>query len=186
MKMRTLLASVVAVVVTAGLVFAAEKEFKASCPVSGGPAKESSFVEFEGAKVYFCCQGCPKKFEADSEKYASKAHYQMLQTGEAIQVACPLSGKPVNAETATELVEQKVAFCCGGCQKKFKEADDQLALALSPAAFVKAFTTQTECPVSGKKISAAVSTKHDGKNVYFCCEGCVPAFEADPEKYTKK
>jgi Cu+-exporting ATPase len=38
------------------------------CGMTVDPAKAPS-VEHEGAKVYFCCQGCAAKFRADPDKY---------------------------------------------------------------------------------------------------------------------
>src|SRR5687767_14544100 len=49
------------------------KEFKATCPVSGGAAKEESSLAYKGKKVYFCCNNCPKSFEKDTDKFAAKA-----------------------------------------------------------------------------------------------------------------
>lgn len=43
-----------------------------SCPVMGGAINKAIFVEYQGKKVYFCCQGCPAAFKADPEKYISK------------------------------------------------------------------------------------------------------------------
>jgi YHS domain-containing protein len=45
------------------------------------------------------------------------------------------------------------------------------------------------CPVMGHAIkdkSKAVKYEHKGKTYYFCCEGCVKKFKADPAKYMKK
>ena len=46
-----------------GDALAAEKEFKATCPVSGGPAKEAHSVDYHGKKVYFCCPNCNHRAE---------------------------------------------------------------------------------------------------------------------------
>src|SRR5687767_7636725 len=89
----------------------AEAEFAATCPVSGQPAGEDHFVEHQGKKVYFCCDNCPKAFEGDPEKFATKVHFQWLQTGQIVQVACPLTGRAINPDTAVELDGVKVAFC---------------------------------------------------------------------------
>lgn len=43
-----------------------------TCPVMGNPINPSLSVEFEGKKVYFCCNGCPEAFLADPEKYRDK------------------------------------------------------------------------------------------------------------------
>lgn len=35
------------------------------CPVSGEPVNKSLSVEFEGRKVYFCCEHCVEKYKKD-------------------------------------------------------------------------------------------------------------------------
>ena len=45
---------------------------------------------------------------------------------------------------------------------------------------------QTTCPVMGGKINRAIFADHEGKRVYFCCEGCVVPFKKDPARYIKK
>ncbi len=42
------------------------------CPVMGNPIDKNIFVEYQGKKVYFCCQGCPAVFQADPQKYLAK------------------------------------------------------------------------------------------------------------------
>ncbi len=42
------------------------------CPVMGGKINKAVFTEYKGKKVYFCCAGCDKKFNADPAKYISK------------------------------------------------------------------------------------------------------------------
>ena len=36
-----------------------------SCPVSGEPIDKTKSVEFEGRKVYFCCDHCVDKYKKD-------------------------------------------------------------------------------------------------------------------------
>ena len=45
---------------------------------------------------------------------------------------------------------------------------------------------QTTCPVMGGKINKDIYTDYKGERVYFCCEGCIPEFQKDPEKYIQK
>jgi YHS domain-containing protein len=126
-----------------GLVaFAAdEKKFKATCPVSGKPAVEDKTVEYKGAKVYFCCGGCPAAFEKDTAKYAAKANQQLVATEQATQVKCPLSGGKLNPEATVTVGDVKVQFCCNKCQGKVADAkaDDQVTMAFSDEAFKKGF-----------------------------------------------
>lgn len=172
-------------VAVASMLGAAEKKIDCKCPVSGAPAKEASAVDYKGAKVYFCCNNCPKAFAANTEKFAAKANAQLVQTGQAVQVACPLSGKACNKEKSTEVAGVKVAFCCDGCKGKAEKDSDALALLFG--AFDKGFTTQTKCPLSGKDINPEVAAvEHEGKKVYFCCPGCPDGFKAEPAKFTAK
>jgi Cu(I)/Ag(I) efflux system membrane fusion protein len=45
---------------------------------------------------------------------------------------------------------------------------------------------QTICHVMGLAINKNLFTMYKGKKVYFCCPGCKPEFEKDPEKYLAK
>ncbi len=161
-------------------------EFKATCPMSGGPAKEASFVMHKGKKVFFCCNNCPKNFEKDPSAVSAKVHYQFAETGQMIQVACPFTGRKVNPDATVELGSAKVSFCCNNCKGKFDKTADEEKLALVFGDISKGFTLQTECPVSGKAIKVDQSVEHQGKKVYFCCGNCPKAFEKEPAKFLSK
>lgn len=137
--------SIVCSVLAIGLVaYAAEekaKEFKETCPVSGAPAKQDKTAEYKGAKVYFCCENCPKAFAKDTAKFAVKANKQLVSTGQAVQVKCPLSGGKLNPDASVEVGGTKVTFCCNNCKGKVSEAtgDAQAELVFSDAAFAKGY-----------------------------------------------
>lgn len=186
MKIRFLSAAVAAVAI-AFVSYAADeakKEFDAKCPVSGKPAKEDKTADYLTKKVYFCCDGCPKAFSKDPDKFLTKVNHQLVETGQAKQIGCPFSGGPVKEGTEIEVDGAKVGFCCEKCQAKAEKSDDKLALIF--ASIKKGFTLQTTCPVSGKPINTEASTEHDGKKVFFCCAGCPAAFEKDPAKFADK
>jgi YHS domain-containing protein len=42
------------------------------CPVSGKPIDPTKFVDFEGKRIAFCCDNCPKAFAADPAKFKDK------------------------------------------------------------------------------------------------------------------
>ena len=42
------------------------------CPVSGKAINVAQSVDYQGKKVYFCCDGCPAAFEKDPSKYTAK------------------------------------------------------------------------------------------------------------------
>jgi YHS domain-containing protein len=142
--MRNVGIGLCAVAVLALASFAAEEKaekFSAKCPVSGKDAIETSTVEHNGGKVYFCCENCPAAFKKDTAKYAAKANAQLVSTKQAKQTKCPLTGRALNAEQTVEIAGVKVTFCCGNCKGKAAGAtgDAQTELVFSDAAFKKGF-----------------------------------------------
>ena len=39
------------------------------CPVMGGKINKAIFTDYQGKRVYFCCDGCPAVFAKDPAKY---------------------------------------------------------------------------------------------------------------------
>lgn len=74
-------------------------------------------------------------------------------------------------------------------------ADAQVNLAAATAAEGAARTGSvgdpyplTTCPVSGEKLGGMgdpVVYDHNGREIRFCCSGCIKDFKADPDKYIK-
>jgi len=160
--------------------------FKATCPMSGGAAKQEHSVDYLGKKVYFCCEKCPEGFKKDPAKVAAKTYCQMCETAQLTQVACPLSGHDVDAGAAVTVNGAKILFCCEKCVAKVTaaSADEKLSLVFGKPE--TGFTLQTACPVSNKPIKTDVSVENEGKKVYFCCPGCPDAFKKDPAKFADK
>ena len=118
---------------------------------------ESHVVELKnGTKVYFCCDNCPKAFKANPKKYDLAVHRQMLETGQIKQVACPLTGKPVNKEQTVEVGTTEVGFCYDKCKGKYEKASDEekLKLLFSNAAMKKGFKSTKEKDKKEKKDAA--------------------------------
>ena len=117
----------------------------AKCPVAGTKAaKEDQSAEYRGAKVYFCCGGCPEAFAKDKAKYSTKANHQLAQTGQAKQEKCPLSGGDLNKDATADVAGVKVTFCCNNCKGKVEKAkdDEKLELAFADKAFDKGFKVE--------------------------------------------
>ena len=74
-----------------------------------------------------------------------------------------------------------VLIAIAGCKKKAEPAKPQ-----GDTNSVSAAVEQTVCPVMGGKINKDIFTEYKGKKVYFCCPGCKPEFEKNPEKYINK
>ena len=126
--------------VSAGTLDAADLS-NAKCPVSAQPVSEDASVKYKNADLYFCCNNCPKAFAKDEAKFATKANYQLVASGQYKQKACPFSGRKLNPATAIKLVNVPVTFCCNNCKNKANDAEGeaQLELVFSEAAFAKGF-----------------------------------------------
>jgi YHS domain-containing protein len=44
-------------------------ERQALCPITGEKIDPSTFVDYQGKRVYFCCASCKKAFLKDPQKY---------------------------------------------------------------------------------------------------------------------
>ena len=113
----------------------------AKCPIAGSPAMKGLSVDYKGGKVYFCCAGCPESFQANPKAHAVAANKQLFVTGQAKQIACPMTGGAVDKSKTVMVDGKAVAFCCDGCLGTAKEsAGAELdAMLFSDEAFDKAF-----------------------------------------------
>jgi YHS domain-containing protein len=141
MKSRIVLASVAAMAMLVATLYAADKLEGIKCPVSGKAVKADKTVDYKGAKVYFCCENCPKAFEKDTAKFAVKANEQLVATGQYVQKACPLSGQKLNAEKTVKVDGVTVTFCCEKCQGAVTKAegDKKAEMVFNDKAFEKGF-----------------------------------------------
>ena len=146
MKAHTLIVAALMVTLTVAITLAADKDKKdplagIKCPVTGKPVKAASAVDYKGAKVYFCCDNCPKAFAANTSKFSAKANHQLVGTSQAKLVKCPLLGKKLNPATKISIAGVNVCFCCNGCKGKATKVSgkDQVALLFSDAKFAKGY-----------------------------------------------
>jgi YHS domain-containing protein len=51
---------------------AAKGERQTLCPVMGGKIDKSVYADYQGKRVYFCCESCKEQFAQDPEKYIEK------------------------------------------------------------------------------------------------------------------
>ena len=141
MKARMIVFSAAALLACA-TVYAADVKLEGiKCPVSGKAAKAASSVDYKGGKVYFCCDQCPDAFKNETTKFAAKANMQLVATGQANEVKCPITGNDLNPATAIDVSGVKVAFCCNNCKVKVSKAegDEQVNLVFGEEAFKKGF-----------------------------------------------
>jgi transcription elongation factor Elf1 len=114
-------------VVIASLCFclSAQAADELKCPVSGKPASKDHAAKYKDGQVFFCCDNCPKAFEENTKKFATKANMQLVESGQYKQTKCPLSGEAVDASTAVKVGDLSVSFCCDKCKAKFEAAKDK-------------------------------------------------------------
>jgi len=74
------------------------------CPVTGDAINPDIFVDYNGRRIYFCCDMCPPQFKKEPEKYLKKLDEQMKSgagakppeaaapavAGEAVVYTCPM------------------------------------------------------------------------------------------------
>ncbi len=152
------------------------------CPVMGNPINLSVSMMADDGPVYLCCPGCDKKINAEPKKFAKKIAEQraVLAKLPRVQVACPVTGKPIDKKAFIEEDGKKVYFFCDKCPKTYKKDPSKYKGKL-----LASYTYQTTCPVMGNSIDPSVfTTLKNGQKVYFCCSGCIKKFHDTPEKYT--
>ncbi len=101
------------------------------------------------------------------------------------QSVCPVMGGKIQRNVFTDYKDQRIYFCCPGCEKSFNKAPEKFIKIMAERG-EKPAQLQTVCPVMGGKIQKSSFADYKGKRVYFCCKGCSAAFNKDPEKYIKK
>ena len=128
--MKTLRFGIAAILllVLAALSFAEEKEGEkvpelkpqTVCPVMGGKINKEIYVDYQGQRIYFCCNGCPETFRKDPEKYMKKLAASNVLP-ESVQTVCPVMGGKINKEIYVDYEGRRAYFCCKGCPEMFKK-----------------------------------------------------------------
>lgn len=108
--------------------------------------KEEFTADHRAGKIYFCCGGCLKAFQADPTKFSAQANMQLVSTKQFAQTACPLTDGDIDSSKTISVGGQDVAFCCGSCQQKVEAAAEQerVAMIFADEAFEKSFSKVAE------------------------------------------
>ena len=160
------------------------------CGMKVDPAKAAATVEHEGAKYYFCCQGCAAKFRAAPEKYLKPVAPSLATLGgdtlSAIDPVCGMKVDPAKAAATVERGGANYYFCSRGAPK-FRAAPEKYLKPAAPSLVTLGGDTLSAIdPVCGMKVDpakAAATVEHEGANFYFCSQGCAAKFRSAPEKY---
>ena len=124
-----------------------------TCVVSGDEINESDLKDHEHStykdgKVYFCCGGCKMDFDESPKKFAAKANFQLVASGQYTQTACPVNKGKIHTAKAKKNLKKvtvsgmEVDLCCPGCLKKYNKANDKFALIFSDKGYEKGFASK--------------------------------------------
>ena len=73
---KILLVALAVLALTTGALAAGQSQTQIVCPVLGGKIDKKVYVDYQGKRIYFCCQGCEAEFKKDPEKYMKKMQDQ--------------------------------------------------------------------------------------------------------------
>jgi YHS domain-containing protein len=141
-----------------------------------------------------------KTFEQDPDAYLKKMDEAIIamETGDYPLGTCVVTGKELGSMgEPVDYVHDNhlVRFCCAGCIKPFEKDPDKYTAKIDEARAKQAAEAAPRpypldtCIVSGGELGSMgepVSRVYKGQEVKFCCAGCIPSFESDPDKYMKK
>jgi len=90
---------------------------------------------------------------------------------------CPVMNSPVSEKYRTEYNGQYVYFCCQGCVTMFEKEPAKYIAELSKEDLA-AIQPNEICPITNEKNpNKSLWVEHEGRKVYFCCEGCVNMYK---------
>jgi YHS domain-containing protein len=160
------------------------------CPVMGGPIDGQTFIEYQGRRIDFCCDACPKDFKADPAKFLAK-----LEQVSTRQVHCPVTGKAIDPKLSSEYEGKVAYFSSADALARFKAGPAKYAAALRPEAGLLArgataeddlFLTLT--PGGAAEIGKWKDLKpavYEGKTYLLRGDDGLKSFQANPAKYAK-
>ena len=104
-------------------------------------------------------------FDEAPNKFATKANFQLVTTGQYVQTGCPITGDaPGHTHHGLEDVRKvtvdgmNVDLCCPGCLKKYNKSSDKFSLLFSDKAYKKGFISASKM-IEKNKAKNAKKTK---------------------------
>jgi tetratricopeptide (TPR) repeat protein len=117
------------------------KELAFMCVMSNQPSFAKFTMNYKGAKLYFCCDGCQEEFTTNLAKFSAKANHHLFVTKQAKMTKCPFTGRPLNPAFKTIVKGAEVTFCCSGCKAKTlkQKPDEQVQSIFNNIVFSNSF-----------------------------------------------
>lgn len=149
------------------------------CPVMGaelGSMGQPVKTKIADKTLFLCCESC-------EGKPAKKEYLASIMTRFAqAQNVCPITGKPVEANSPTTIIDDLIVFaCCPNCIDKI-QAEPAVArskIEANYASFVSdelQIAAQGICPVSGQKLGSMgnpIRVMLNDQTTFLCCKACV-------------
>jgi len=89
------------------------------CPVMGNPINKEVYTDYQGYRIFFCCEGCIEKFKEDAAANLEKMKADGVEPMKlAAQTTCPLTGNPIDKDVFVDHEGMRVYLCCPGCAEK--------------------------------------------------------------------
>lgn len=160
----------------------AERDFeRARCPVCEGKIDETQRLTFRGKPVFFCKAECKAAFRDKPFDHVEKLRKQWdaLKPIRA-QVACPVTGKQFDKDHKLAFPRFDLYFASAAAKEQFEKHPERYVDKLAAA-----FSFQTTCATCATPIKPQVQREYEGVTYYFCCPGCMGAFERRPTGFVQ-
>lgn len=132
--MKTVWVSVMAGILAAGLVMAAEHPgaqkstqtqqakitLQTTCPITGNEINKDLYVDHDGKRVYVCCTDCLAVVKKDPETYIKKLEADGITVAK-VQTMCPVMGGKINKDLYVDHDGKRVYVCCQACVAAVKK-----------------------------------------------------------------
>lgn len=107
---------------------------------------------------------------------------QTTTTLAVMDPVCGMTVEPAKAAGKSEYQGTTYYFCSTGCKQKFDGAPERY-IGAAQTSEPQPVETDPVCGMQVTPLKAAASATHNGTTSFFCSQGCVAKFKADPQKY---
>ena len=168
------------------------------CPISGkelGSMGDPVVREYDGREVRFCCSGCIRKFESDTEAGFERLDEILIKAQMPYYPVstCLVSGEPLfedGEDIGVNVIHEGrlVRFCCKSCARDFRKDPEPIMKKLDAAvmAHQRAAYPLDTCPVSGEELGGMGDPYElvvGDRLVRLCCSSCEKKLLAHPMHY---
>lgn len=154
------------------------------CPVLHNPiatvTKETQSSDYKGVRYYFCCEGCRPQFDKDQAKFLKDEKNKDKTVG--LSLFDPVTTQRLDPEKAVAHSDFH------GTRYFFTRENDKTTFDKAPKKYTVAPKKEVLfCPVTNEIVEsyekASDYSDLKGTRYYFCCAGCKPKFDRDPDSY---